>query len=297
MSPTQNAVAGRRVAEPLAVQLAWGLAAGSFWQRSSRLLTGWWRPDAAGRSLDRIGALSLKGPVRARNEDRCYTDPRLGLLLVVDGMGGYCGGVTASSIVVDAARAAFGNLRQQAAVDRGPVQAAVDAMVTGARKRMLAHAARHPECSQMGATFALGMMVPRRDGPLVYTAHMGDSRVYRVTRRQLLPLTTDETVVQALIEAGVLEPAEAQQHPMRHFVSNSLGVRPPDRWPRVQQWDCHCGDRLLLTSDGITSVLTDRQLHRLTRRNRDPQQAVAALCERAIQSGSRDNLSCVVMEI
>jgi len=232
------------------------------------------------------------GNYRHHNEDRCVTDAKRGVFLVVDGVGGQVGGEEASEII---ARVVPDWIGRAAACwrDRDLIQAAVDDSIEASRQEMIELADRLPSYRKMSATLALVVVA---DGVL-YATHVGDCRVYLLRRGQLRQLTKDQTFVQAAIDGGLLTPERARSHMWRHVVTNTVGVDPLDEPAEVHEWLVMPGDRLLLCSDGLTDDVADSQLKQLLSWPSGPQHVADALVDLALEHGSRDNVTCVVVDV
>jgi serine/threonine protein phosphatase PrpC len=126
---------------------------------------------------------------------------------------------------------------------------------------------------------------------------VGDSRAYVLREGGIQQLTMDDTLVQALVTAGVLTTGEAEHHPMRHVLMHSIGTRRLEKHLHVETVGLRPGDRLLFASDGVTDAVARDVLLKTLDSERDPQQAANKLADLAIRSGSRDNVTCIVVDL
>jgi protein phosphatase len=133
-------------------------------------------------------------------------------------------------------------------------------------------------------------------GSRAHVAHVGDSRVYLVRNGELTQITSDHRAVQELIDGGALTQAEAEQHPLRNMLTRSVGV---DDEVDVDRFDLELkqGDTLLLCSDGLTSMVGEREIANILKRAGDLDQAAAQLVGKANDSGGQDNISVVLIRI
>lgn len=239
------------------------------------------------------GMRCVKGGYRRVNEDRCYVDGNRGLLLVVDGMGGQYGGAEASRMMIETLPTAAEVLLDGGAWSGRELRATLRDAVAAVRRRMYLLADVQPEFEQMGCTMAAGVITATR----LYFTRVGDCRVYLWRRGELHRLTTDQTYVQMLLDAGAIRPEEVASNPYRHLVLNAIGIKPLDTPLEVES--CHVlhGDRVLLCSDGLTEGLTDVAISGLLGDELTPQAAADALVQAALRSGSRDNVTCVVARV
>jgi protein phosphatase len=153
----------------------------------------------------------------------------------------------------------------------------------------------------MGTTVAGIALVeepPRQDqppGPCWAIFHIGDSRVYRVTDEGLQQLSTDHSVVQELVDAGMISADAAAVHPQRHLVTRALGVGPPAE-ADVLLLPVRPGQRFLICSDGLTGELRDQEIAGLLT-GRDAEAAADELVRTAARRGASDNVTAVVVEV
>lgn len=232
-------------------------------------------------------AATHQGLVRDHNEDALWPRPPDGqagrgeaaddfLTAVADGMGGHVAGEVASKVAIDAAVATDGD-----AVAR--VLAANAAVLDTARDR--------PQLSGMGTTLTLAIF----SGDTVEIGHIGDSRAYRYRDGTLEQLTRDHSLVAEMVASGELRPEEATVHPFRSVITRALGLESSVAVDLVQR-DALPGDRFLLCSDGLTTMLQSTQIAALLT-ERDGPAAAAALVEAANRAGGFDNTSVVVVDV
>lgn len=225
----------------------------------------------------RYAARSDIGLVRRGNEDSGYASAHL--LVIADGMGGHAAGELASATVV----------ATLADLDRSNLSGAtVAGAVSSASETITDIVAERPELAGMGTTVTA--LVWRADGADI--VHCGDSRAYQLRGDELRRITTDHTYVQTLVDAGRITEEEAAVHPRRSLLMRAIdgtaGV-PVDVEPLTPQ----AGDRFLVCSDGLTTVVSDDDI-RLILGDREPTAAVTALVELALSRGAPDNVTVVV---
>lgn len=199
----------------------------------------------------------------------------------------------ASRILVDTAPPVLCRAIAGHDVDAVRMTAAVREAMEAARQAMILRARRRPHYNCMGATMALAVIV---DGVL-YASRAGDCRVYHLRDGQIHRLTTDETFVQVLLDAGTINQQQVRTHPYRHHVLNWVGVDGLKHPIEATATQLAPGDRILLTTDGVTDVLDDEAIARVVDWRRYPQAAAEALVAEALDRDSRDNVSCVVADV
>lgn len=233
----------------------------------------------------RHAASSHVGIVRQGNEDSGYADAHL--LVVADGMGGHAAGELASAAVVAAVCADVSDRPSSVAEFEKWVRNKLDQ----AHGRIGDLVAEQPDRRGMGTTFTL---LGSLEDSLVI-AHVGDSRAYRLRDGHLTQLTKDHTYVQALVDSGKLDPAQAVHHPRRNLLLRTIdGIHELEL--DVLTNDLRIGDRYLLCSDGLNTVLADDSIAEILRQG-DPTYAVATLVDFALAGGAPDNVSVIVADV
>ena len=197
---------------------------------------------------------------------------------VADGMGGHVAGEVASNLALKAAVETTG----------GPVP-----RVRAGNWAVMGRIRDEPELSGMGTTLTLGVF--GEDGDLAI-GHVGDSRAYLIREGRIRQLTRDHSLVAELIESGRLDPADAAGHPFRSVITRALGLE-QDVDVDVVEERLAPGDRVVLCSDGLTSMIEDDAVERVLVESADPAAAVDALVEAANLAGGSDNITVVVVAV
>ena len=230
-----------------------------------------------------VAAKTDVGRVRQGNEDSYLVQEPL--FAVADGMGGHLGGEIASATTVETIRSAA---QQDAPHDT----ARLAAMVRQANSAVWEKAQGDPELRGMGTTCTLVLL---EEGEL-HIAHVGDSRAYLLRGDELTQVTEDHTLVNRMVKEGRLRPEEADRHPQRSIITRALGV---DAEVEVDELTLGVeeGDRFLLCSDGLTSMIDFTTLQETLRDQRSPQRAVDRLIDLANEAGGEDNITVVLVDI
>lgn len=245
----------------------------------------------AGRGLSVSSAgCSEKGEVRKRNEDRWYTDTSNRLLLVADGMGGYFGGEKASDIVTSKTCECLLPILRDKEVDGEMVANCLCQCVSQSHKELVDFSFDHPQYRNMGSTLAVTLI----KGNDMWVASVGDSRVYLMRGGRLTRLTKDETLVQALLDAGVINKKEAKTHVARHVLLNSISTKSCECELQPTKIRLAPGDQILLATDGLTDALKDDVIARVFKENHTPKQCVESLVSLALENGANDNVTAIV---
>jgi protein phosphatase len=217
---------------------------------------------------------------RTRNEDTYYAGASLGLFLVADGMGGHQHGEVASALVRDAV------------VDLvGQGHSLIEA-VRGAAERLLAHTRHSFDVLPMGTTIAVLRII----GDGYEVAWVGDSRIY-LWKKELRQISHDHSLVQALVEAGQIDPAQAAQHPQRNVLTQALGVTAIEQLHiGMARGQLESGMGFLLCSDGLTEGVSDASIARtVARTDLAAQECVDQLLLSALDSGGDDNITVLIV--
>jgi PPM family protein phosphatase len=221
------------------------------------------------------------GRVREGNEDGFLDESlRLGVVAVADGMGGHRAGEVASATALESLRGAM-------AAGRPLRDAIVDA-----NDAVLEKSVSDQQLRGMGTTLTAGTL--GTDGNLVI-GHVGDSRAYLLHDGELTQITDDHSLVEEMVRTGELTPEQAESHPQRSIITRALGIDPEvdvDVYP-VQ---LGAGDRILLCSDGLTTMVRSEDIADILERERNPERAAQLLVDAANAAGGEDNITAVVVD-
>lgn len=228
-----------------------------------------------------FGSRTDVGCIRDHNEDSLVVAPPL--FAVADGMGGHAAGEVASEIAIQV-------LTEQA--PKHPDAEALGRAVEAANAEIITAAAQGRGRAGMGTTVTAAMLEDER----LVIAQVGDSRAYLLHNGKLQQLTRDHSLMADMIDAGQITPEEARVHPNRSIITRALGSNPHTR-PDLFELNVHTGDRLLLCSDGLSTMLEDHQIEQILNRQEDPQRCAAQLVNEAIGAGGYDNVTVVVVDV
>jgi protein phosphatase len=196
-------------------------------------------------------------------------------------MGGHRAGEVASAIALEALRAAMAAGQ--------PLRDAIE----GANDAVLEKSVSDQELRGMGTTLTAGTL--GTDGNLLI-GHVGDSRAYLVRDGELTQITNDHSLVEEMVRGGELTPEQAESHPRRSIITRALGIDPEvdvDVYPVAVR----PGDRILLCSDGLTTMLRGEEIAEILEREPQPERAARLLVDAANAAGGEDNVTAVVVEV
>lgn len=231
----------------------------------------------------RYAAKSDVGKVREGNEDSyLVSEP---LFAVADGMGGHLAGDVASRIAVEVLTKDIDSARSG---DRDSLVSAVK----HANSAIFEKSQSDSDLSGMGTTCTLLYVV---DGE-ARIAHVGDSRAYLLRKDNLSQLTDDHTLVNRMVKEGRLRPEDAERHPQRSIITRALGV---DASVKVdyRTLGLEPGDRILICSDGLTSMLDVATIRQVLAETSDLESAADRLIELANDAGGEDNITVVLVDV
>jgi len=235
----------------------------------------------------RVAGDTNVGKVRSTNEDSMIVDPVRGLYVVLDGMGGANAGDVASQTARDAIRE-FVMQRRTAMEPRALLEAAIQhasATVWNAAQQVR-------ERHGMGTTVVGCIVVdPKR----AVVAHVGDSRAYLLRNGRVQMLTRDHTIVEELVDKGLLSAEEAERHPYKNVLSRNLGAKPEARVDLVDV-ELRPGDRLMLCSDGLYGYASAEAIQYLLGSGDAPEHVARDLIDLALRGGGGDNVTAIVIE-
>lgn len=223
------------------------------------------------------------GRVREGNEDSYLMDePLFG---IADGMGGHAAGEVASSTAVEA-------LSSGAARVNPDDPESLVALLKEANRAIFDKATKDDSLHGMGTTCTLVLI----DGHKAHLAHVGDSRAYLLRDGDLSRLSEDHTLVGRMVREGQLTEEEAAKHPQRSMITRSLGIDSDVRVD-LRSFDVRGGDRIMLCSDGLTSMTGEDTIKRVLQQTKSPQAAADELVDLANEAGGDDNITVVVLDL
>ena len=233
-------------------------------------------------------ARSAIGLVRQGNEDSGLVSPQL--IAVADGMGGHAAGEVASRIAVEVLQSLIPAL-VSIDIDEDSVEDLLMHSLHSVDLEISAVTDEEIEKRGMGTTLTALLI---RD-KYISLLHVGDSRCYRLRGNTLEQLSNDHTVIQELLDQGAISVAEAAEHPQRSMLTQALRGD-GDVTPVLQMYEVKKGDRYLLCSDGLSGVLTDKEI-KIGLKKTDKDEAVKFLVDATYVNGAPDNVTVLIADI
>ncbi|MFN2189145.1 MAG: PP2C family protein-serine/threonine phosphatase [Candidatus Promineifilaceae bacterium] len=229
---------------------------------------------------------------------------KLVLGVVADGVGGQIAGEVASRVALETVEAYFKSLPR---IDN--INNHLEEAILAANKAVFQESQDNPEYRGMSTTMAITAFIDDH----LFTAHVGDSRIYLYRDGRLKQISIDHTWAQEAIEAGLLTPAQAKKHPNRNVIRRHLGGSPEvevDHRLALEPGQSAVaaranqgmvvreGDTLLICSDGLTDMITDQAVvESLYDHYFDLDAAVSELIDKANKAGGKDNITVVILQV
>lgn len=240
----------------------------------------------------KVLATSDKGMVRDMNQDYYYISKpcdEYSLYILADGMGGYNGGEIASSLAVNSAKEYIEKNIENIEINRETLQNLIKDAMEYANKVVHEKSKTDINLNEMGTTLEVCLIYNNK----VYIGHIGDSRVYRIRKNIIRKLTTDHSYVEKLVRDGSITREESYHHPKKNMLIKALGCEDyvePDVLVKGFLKD----DIILICSDGLTNLLSDKEIYDVITNNLE--NADKLLIQKANIKGGYDNITAVIVE-
>lgn len=231
------------------------------------------------------------GKMREMNQDNYYisgNQDKFKLYIVADGMGGYKGGEVASAIAIASAKSYIENNFDKIEHDKINIQKLVRSAMEYANMIVYEKSKENEALTGMGTTLEICLIYSNR----VYIGHVGDSRIYRIRKTFIRKITTDHSYVETLVKDGTITREEAVTHPKKNMLMKAIGCSSYVE-PDIMVKGFEKEDILVMTSDGLTNMVTDEEIYNIVKENVTT--ATKKLVEKANEHGGYDNITVVVI--
>ena len=233
-------------------------------------------------------ARSAIGLLRSGNEDSGLVTERL--IAVADGMGGHAGGEIASKIAITTLHS-LAPVLTNSTIDSDSIEDLLLHSIHTIDSNISEYVQEANELRGMGTTLTALLLHDK----IVALLHVGDSRCYRLRGNTFEQLSNDHTVIQELLDQGAISPVDAIDHPQRSVLTQALmGER--NITPVLQLYEALEGDRYLLCSDGLSGVLTEKEIKSLLK-TRDKDSAIKSLIDATYVNGAPDNVTVLIADV
>ncbi|MBR3249116.1 MAG: Stp1/IreP family PP2C-type Ser/Thr phosphatase [Clostridia bacterium] len=232
------------------------------------------------------------GKARQTNQDYFYISDTLNdvkLYILADGMGGYKGGEIASQMATTCVKKYIENNYKEISKDRDSLIQLVGSSMEYANMVIYEKSKENKDLEGMGTTLEICLVHNNK----VYIGHVGDSRIYRVRKQFIRKLTQDHSYVQKLVKDGKITEAEAETHPKKNMLMKAIGCSAFVE-PDVSVKGFLKDDILVMTSDGLTNMVTKEQIFNTVQGNIE--RAPGKLVDLANENGGIDNITVVVIK-
>ncbi|ABI72216.1 PP2C family protein-serine/threonine phosphatase [Shewanella frigidimarina] len=230
-------------------------------------------------------ALTHRGTVRSINEDAYLELPHLGIWVVADGMGGHAAGDVASQLVIDGIQQAVEHLQPETITLDILKQSLISS------NRFLQQMSEHEFDGKVAGSTVVVLWLYQDNYHLLW---VGDSRIYLLRDQQMKQVTKDHSQVNDMIDEGLLQPEEAESHPLANVITRAVGVDSQldidYRTDNMKE-----GDVFLLCSDGLNKELNDVEIER-TIKSGNIIDSGMALLHASLVRNARDNVTCILVK-
>ena len=244
--------------------------------------------------------LTDTGKVREHNEDTIGSEPDIALFVLADGMGGYNAGEVASGIavktIINLVRESY-QVQELEGTDRatGYMRPSIILRDAILRANKIIHqtSKTQPQCEGMGTTVVAALYYDDK----IITAHVGDSRLYRLRGDRFEQLTMDHSLLQELVDRGFYSQEEAARSTNKNYVTRALGVEPTVE-VELHEHPCEKGDFYVFCSDGLSDMVEDEDIHlTISTFNDNLETIVKQLVQLSNEHGGRDNISVIMTQV
>lgn len=234
------------------------------------------------------------GRVRTENQDAVgkfpddnldLSSPKGQLFIVADGMGGHAGGREASRLAVEAVAKSYFD-------STGTIVESLKQAFVAGNKTVYEESLNNPSLRGMGTT-CIALVLQKGTA---YVAHVGDSRLYRISSKSIEQLTNDHTKVGEMVRRGIISAEEAENHPERSMLYRAMGVSARMDFDVMNGIELGSDEYYLMCTDGLTGYVAPAELQEVVT-TRPPDEACSLLVEYANRRGGLDNITLQIIHV
>ncbi|NLM50839.1 MAG: Stp1/IreP family PP2C-type Ser/Thr phosphatase [Clostridiaceae bacterium] len=226
------------------------------------------------------------GKRRSINEDYIAVSDSINLYIIADGMGGHNAGEVASKMAAEGIKRRIEEgFNQKSGTDE--IFSLFDEAIKSTNYDIYSKASENDDCFGMGTTIDVCLVV----GNDVYIAHIGDSRIYKISKEECRLVTKDHSVVWDLLTSGKITEVEAKNHPDRNKITRALGTEEDVKIDFIKETLDDC--IYLMCTDGLSNLISDEEIFKIVTGN-DIENAAEILVERANEKGGHDNITALL---
>ncbi len=234
------------------------------------------------------------GKKRTANEDAFFVStqaygPLPNVYIVADGMGGHKAGCYASHSAIEFICDFIEDHKELKVKSGDDISLFLKRSISHANYLLFQRASSNPDYSGMGTTVTISTVV----GDQLYTAHVGDSRLYTVSHDEIHQVTKDHSLVQEMVTEGFITDLEAKKHPKRHIITRAVGTYEK---VKVDTYRSSLGGMqyVFLCSDGVTTMLSDKEIHEIIIGEEGLEEKLERLINFSNERGGIDNITVVL---
>lgn len=234
------------------------------------------------------------GQNRLINED--YFDMNESLFVLADGMGGHNAGEVASRLAVNHLFEFFKRgkySKDSESINELQIQKNIIEGIKQTNQLIYQSSTQKTAWNGMGTTIVLAFF---QKPNTIHIANVGDSRADLIRNGKLKRITEDHSITASLVRDGTITPTEAKTHPYRHHLTRSMGTSNTVK-PYITHFQIRPNDKILLCSDGLWDVLSEKEINDVIQHNPDPKTSCKTLIKKAKKKQSTDNISCLIITI
>lgn len=235
------------------------------------------------------------GKKRSKNEDSyvCYSfdntqTPRY-LVAVADGMGGHSGGEIASSAAIESLKNYFRSRVENLSARDFDFIIDLEESIQQANLEIFRQASAETELKGMGSTLVAAVLTDNS----TYISNVGDSRAYLIREKHIQQITTDHNWKNEQLQKGQLDEEDIKNSPYKDLITRSMGL---NERTKIDSFEVQCQpkDYILLSSDGLHSFLSQKEILKAFKKNKPPEKICRKLIKMAIKKGGNDNITVIV---
>jgi protein phosphatase len=252
------------------------------------------RPPNIGWTIAGITDVGLRRELNEDNmvmiEDEMVDVGAYGIYVVADGLGGHEAGEVASQLTVEAVQQQYADHPPTA--PEAPFEDWLKGAVMAANSAVLEHQESNAETSRMGSTLVMALVADAN----AHIVNVGDSRAYRLNSEKIEQISIDHSLVERLVQIGQITREEARTHKQRNVIYSIIGEK---RKLEIGYYHVSLepGERLLLCSDGLSSMVSDDELQQISHVESDPATTSHMMIEAARQAGGHDNITAIIVQM
>jgi serine/threonine protein phosphatase PrpC len=218
-------------------------------------------------------------------DDLDLATPKGQLFVIADGMGGHAGGREASRLAVEIIGESYFS-------SDGPIMTSLKKSFFNANQVIYDYSLNNPQFRGMGTT-CIALVLHKS---AAFAAHIGDSRLYRISEKNIEQLTRDHSKVAEMVRRGIITAEEGRVHPERSMLYRAMGVRHDVEFDVLNSIELGTDEYFLMCTDGLTSYLDDEELKEITL-SHPLQGACDKMVDLANRRGGHDNITVQLVHV